>query len=222
MSGQQYIPLSFLMLELECVRRIGIWSFFMIISARIFVPVFGCTTRRPCLTIVWSAWLRRLGLQPDTWPLLRRIEWSVFRFPNEGCWVLPCWWPQCHLEWGQLSFLKWWWWVCFFERQEIQVNPLLFLYMSSEVRKRVTAISKIKNWWDYSVAMGGNEYFMQVSVCCKYWLAFLIFGASWLMTWRETNGVVHANVGQNFIPHNPPLGLFLYRFLHTMSLWRQE
>jgi hypothetical protein len=31
-------------------------------------------------------------------------------------------------------------------------------------------------------------------------------------------GVVHANVGKNVTPHNPSLGLFLYHFLHTMSL----
>ena len=31
-------------------------------------------------------------------------------------------------------------------------------------------------------------------------------------------GVVHANVGQNVTPHKPSLGLFLYHFLHTMSL----
>jgi hypothetical protein len=30
--------------------------------------------------------------------------------------------------------------------------------------------------------------------------------------------LVHANVGQNVTPHNPSLGLFLYHFLHTMSL----
>jgi hypothetical protein len=31
-------------------------------------------------------------------------------------------------------------------------------------------------------------------------------------------GVVHANVGQSVTPHNPALGLFMYRFLHMMSL----
>jgi hypothetical protein len=36
--------------------------------------------------------------------------------------------------------------------------------------------------------MGGNEYFMQVSVCLKYWLALLIFGVSCWMTWREAYG----------------------------------
>jgi hypothetical protein len=36
--------------------------------------------------------------------------------------------------------------------------------------------------------MGGNEYFMQVSVCFKYCLALLIFGVSHLMTWLEANG----------------------------------
>jgi hypothetical protein len=36
--------------------------------------------------------------------------------------------------------------------------------------------------------MGGNEYFMQVSVCSKYWLAFLIFGVSCWMAWWEANG----------------------------------
>jgi hypothetical protein len=35
-------------------------------------------------------------------------------------------------------------------------------------------------------------------------------------------GVVHANVGQNVTPHNPSLGLFLYYFLHTMSLWHHK
>ncbi len=39
---------------------------------------------------------------------------------------------------------------------------------------------------------------------------------------RHSTGVVHANVGQNVTPHNPSLGLFLYHFLHTMSLWRHE
>ncbi len=36
--------------------------------------------------------------------------------------------------------------------------------------------------------MGGNDYLMQVSVCSKYWFAFLIFGASCWMTWWEANG----------------------------------
>ncbi len=44
--------------------------------------------------------------------------------------------------------------------------------------------------------------------------------------YRETRysalGVVHANVGQNVTPPNPSLGLFLYHFLHTMSLWGHE
>jgi hypothetical protein len=31
-------------------------------------------------------------------------------------------------------------------------------------------------------------------------------------------GVVHSNVGQNVTPHNPSLGLFVYHFLHRMSL----
>ncbi len=40
------------------------------------------------------------------------------------------------------------------------------------------------------------------------------------MRWLNwTYGVVHANVGQNVTPHNPSLGLFVYHFLHTMSLW---
>jgi hypothetical protein len=34
----------------------------------------------------------------------------------------------------------------------------------------------------------------------------------------QTSGVVHANVGQNVTSHNPSLGLFLYHFLHMMSL----
>ncbi len=38
----------------------------------------------------------------------------------------------------------------------------------------------------------------------------------------KSPGVVHTNVGQNVTPHNPSLGLFLYRFLHTMSLWCHE
>jgi hypothetical protein len=60
--------------------------------------------------------------------------------------------------------------------------------VSSELRKGVTAINEVKNKWDNYVAMGGNEYFMQVSVCFKYWLAFLIFGVSRWMIWREENG----------------------------------
>jgi hypothetical protein len=36
--------------------------------------------------------------------------------------------------------------------------------------------------------MGGNEYFIQVSVCFKYWLALLIFGVFCWMTWLEANG----------------------------------
>ncbi len=41
--------------------------------------------------------------------------------------------------------------------------------------------------------MGGNEYFMQVSVCSKYWLASLIFGVSCWMTWREANSSWNAS-----------------------------
>jgi hypothetical protein len=33
-----------------------------------------------------------------------------------------------------------------------------------------------------------------------------------------STSVEHANVGQNVTPHNPSLGLFLYHFLHTISL----
>ncbi len=33
---------------------------------------------------------------------------------------------------------------------------------------------------------------MQVSVRFKYWLAFLIFGVSWWMTWQEANGSLDA------------------------------
>ena len=60
--------------------------------------------------------------------------------------------------------------------------------LSSELRKGVTAIIKIKNKWYYSIVMGGNEYFMGVSMHSKYWLVLLIFKVFLWMSWREANG----------------------------------
>ncbi len=52
-----------------------------------------------------------------------------------------------------------------------------------------------------------SPQYMVPCICRKWGIPFSLVG------------VVHTSVGQNVTPHNPSLGLFLYHFLHTMSLW---
>ncbi len=63
------------------------------------------------------------------------------------------------------------------------------------------------------------------STCPAGWIFAMLANKqiTWSCTWwKLAAGVVHANVGQKVIPHNPSLRLFLYHFLHMMVSWRHE